>query len=594
MIAGRFGLGGIAYLLQLVTEIYDDNLVTWQWLLGRLYVIENLLMDFPTEFVPRFRPDGASSDGSLEQMGATAADELDEPHLYERLLIIAEFSIKAVSYSHARISRVARRVFLLTARYAAHMENLCKELMELLNELDFAHKKSLKRQFEKILVDYHQSDKILHELRLRSSTNTSPSESPVSTPRCNSPVTTMSDHHSDAGSATGKASLPVPPNTPIKERRKRLKEYEIQRRSFDFVEEESDKDSFVGQSNKFSKSLDDLESIDRPKRSIKRYTKRVRSRSKTPQKIGPVLETNLDDVIRQQEEQEKINSSMRSVTYGGDETISNQSVMTSQTSFTHPDDLNGTFSPIASHPPTPIPRLLSHNLETDIDSVELDLNAITMPGVNGIEDINSSNTLKGNSLKRSLNHSAPTVFPKVPDTLSLNLSAADESPRPISPCAHVKELERLSAKKSKSPPPNMSCSLSVTCTPCTLVSKKLSLPLKNVRRSTDYESGTVTKDTRKSPVEVSKKISQLPSASQTAQLTDDLSEISPVAKYNEKPVTFKSEVASATPKQSPSHTLDKGKNFFCIIRTQLFFFRNTVERIAKWASSWDYGTFRPS
>ena len=562
MITGRFGLGGITYLLQLVTEFYDDNMVTWQWLLGRLYVIENLLVDFPTEFVPRFRPDGASSDGSLEQKGATAADELDEPHLYERLLIIAEFSIKAVSYNHARISRVARRVFLLTARYAAHMENLCKELMELLNDLDFAHKKSLKRQFEKILVDYHQSDKILHELRPRGSPNSSPSDSPVSTPRCNSPVTTVSDPHSDAGSATGKAPLPVPPNTPIKHRRKSLKEYEMQRRSFDFVEEEGDDDLFVGQSNKFSKSLDDLETIDKPKRSIKRYTKRVRSRSKTPQKMGPVLETNLDDVIRQQEEQEKINSSMRSMTYGGDETISSQVVMVSPTSFTSPDDLDETFSP--SHPSTPVSRLLSHDFETDIDTVELDLNAIAGRGVNGLEDRSHSSSLKRNSLKQTLNHSTPNGSPKVPNSLSLNLSAADESLRPISPCAHLNELERLSKKKCKSPPQNKvtSSMANSSSTPCILLSKKLSLPLKKVRRSVEYESATFPKNTRKSPVEATETILQLPSASQMTPLTDDLSEISPVAKNNEKPVTFKSEVAMGTPKQSPSQTLDKGKEFF--------------------------------
>ena len=521
-------------------------------------MIENLLVDFPTEFVPRFRPDGASSDGSLEQKGATAADELDEPHLYERLLIIAEFSIKAVSYNHARISRVARRVFLLTARYAAHMENLCKEFMELLNDLDFAHKKSLKRQFEKILVDYHQSDKILHELRPRGSPTSSPSDSPVSTPRCNSPVTTVSDPHSDAGSATGKApSLPVPPNTPIKHRKKNLREYEIQRRSFDFVEEEGDDDLFVGQSNKFSKSLDDLETIDKPKRSIKRYTKRVRSRSKTPQKIGPVLETNLDDVIRQQEEQEKMNSSMRDTTYGGDDTISSQVVIVAQTSFTSPDDLDERFSP--GHPSSPVSRLLSHDLETDIDTVELDLNILAGRGVNGLEDCSNSSSLKRNSQKQVLNHSTPKGSPKVPNSLSLNLSATDESLRPISPCAHLNELERRSAKKCKSPPQNMTCSVANSLsTPCILVSKKLSLPLINVRRSAEYEGGTFPRKTRKSPVELTK-MSQLPSASQTTPLTDDLSEISPIAKNNEKPVTFKSEVASGTPKHSPSHTLDKGR-----------------------------------
>ena len=524
-------------------------------------------MDFPTEFIPRMSPDGASSDGSLELMGATSYEEDDQPHLYERLLTIGEFAVKAVSYNHARISRMARRVFLLTCRYSVHMESLCRELMELLNDLDFAHKKSLKRQFENILRDHHQSDKIIHDLRpRRNSSVVSPSDTPVSTPRCNSPVTTVSDHHSDAGSASGKTTLPAPPNTPIKERRK---EYERQQRSFEFLEEESsDCDSLVGQSlNKFSKSLDDLDSIERPiRRSVKRYAKssgkastlkanRSRSRSKTPQRIGPVLETNIDDVIRQQEESKNLDSSIRSITYGGDDSISSQSTILSPSSFTQPVGVNSSFSP--GLPPIPPSRLLSHDLETDIDTVELDLKTITGSRLNGSQGSENTGTLQKTFHKSAISHSTPNVSPKAPTSLALDLNFADESPRPISPCAHAKELERLSGLKSKSPTPNNSCSQANMSTPCGLVSKKLTLSIKDGQHSRD--NSPVTKSLRKSPAaEVTQKVSQLPMATQKSQLTDDLSEISPVAKTSEKPVTFKSEVASATPKHSPSQTLEKG------------------------------------
>ena len=565
MVTGRLGLGGISYLLQLVTESFETNMVTWQWLLGRLYVIENLLVDFPTEFIPRMSPDGASSDGSLELMGATSFEEDGQPQLYERLLVIAEFAAKAVTFNHTRICRKAKRVFLLTARYAAHLENLSNELMELLSDLDFVHRKSLKRQFEKILNDYHLSDKIVHELRPHDSPiAVSPADTPVSTPRCNSPVTTVSDHHSDAGSFSGRNTIPVPPNTPIRDRRKEWKSYEIQHRSFDFLEEEnSDSDSQGGKPmRKISKSLDDLDSINRPKRSKKRYSKspgkksnRSRSRSKTPQRIGPVLETNIDDVIRQQEESKKIDSSIRSLTYGGDDTVLSEDIsMLSSRSFVNPDDFDS-FS--KGLPTTPSPRLLSHDLETDIDSVELDLKALTTANISRSEKSANSSTLTKKVFPASVNHSTPNTSPKVPTSLSLNLNFVDESPRSISPCAHVKELERLSVKPTQVP--DNSDTQSIKTTPCSLVSKKLMLTIKNGKHSRS-DSPDVN-DVKKSPVEATGKLSQLPAANQKSQpsLTDDLLEVSPIARSNEKPVTFKTEVAMGTPKHSPSQTLDKGR-----------------------------------
>ena len=563
--AGRLGLGGITYLLQLVTEIYDENLVTWQWLLGRLYVIENLLVDFPTEFIPRFSPDGASSDGSLELMGAAFSEEDLQPQLYERLLIIGEFAVKAVSFNHARICRMAKRVFLLTARYAAHLENLCFELMQLLNDLDFAHRKSLKRQLETILIDHHLNDKLVHELHPRDSPSAvSPSDTPVSTPRCNSPVTAVSDHHSDAGSVAGRTALPVPPNTPIRDRRKDWKSFEIQCRSFDFLEEEiSDTDSMAGKPlRKISKSLDDLESINRPKRSVRRYSKSPgsksnRSRSKTPQRIGPVLETNIDDVIRQQEESKKMDSSIRSLTYGGDDTeLSVESTMLSPTSFTHPDGFDSSYSSVL--PAAPLPRLLSHDLETDIDSVELDLKTLSSSNISGSEKKENAGTLTKRVFPSAVIHSTPNTSPKIPTSLSLNLNFADESPRPISPCAHVKELERLSGRNSPNNIPSTSHMQSNQTTPCSLVSKKLTLTIKD---SKHLRSDSPVKNLKKSPGEISRKLSQLPAANQKSQtsLTDDLLEVSPVAKSNEKPVTFKTEVAMGTPKHSPSQTLDKGR-----------------------------------
>ena len=212
------GLGGMTFLVSCLTT--KDADVTWQWLLGRLYIIEKLIAEFPTEFLPRQRPDGASSESSLDfdLTGPRSNVEDELPQNYERLLTVADFAINAVSNSHSRISRVARRVFLLAARYAAHLENLVEEFNTLLNELGFTHKKSLKRQLDKIVSEFQLSQQVGRELNGCNliDKDLSPSDSgnvtPASTPKCTSPVTVLSDNQSDSASTAGKTHQIVPPD----------------------------------------------------------------------------------------------------------------------------------------------------------------------------------------------------------------------------------------------------------------------------------------------------------------------------------------------------------------------------------------------
>ena len=553
--SGTQGLGGMVYVIKCLTEKYEPTNITWQWLLGRLYVIEKLVVEFPTEFLPRQRPDGASSESSLEMIGAASSIEEERPQNYDRLLIVAEFAIKAVSNCHARISRVAKRVFLLSAKYAVHLENMISEFKSLLTDLEFTHKKSLQRQLDKIVSDFQLADELGKQLCDQFSPPDTPDLTPISTPRCTSPVTVISDTQSDTYSS--KIHPVVPPNTPIHERRKQM--YSGKNKSFDTFSGDVE----ISTGMKSSKSLDALDTDCRPRsrqsKSPVMKKCKSRSRSNTPQRIGPVLETNIDEVIKMQEEARKKNSSKASLDNGC------ESVFTDTNDF---DDDSVTLNVQQDRTDFTAPpsRLLSNDLETDIDSVEPDLNTLLMVGNTG-----------------------PWLTPKldkneklVPNTLNLNFGDSiktETSKRSISPCAHVKELERLSVLGNVSQAP---CINSLTQTNSAFATEALDTKLKNYStastvavRQTDVSSKPSNKLTvscgQRPQTEVSNK----------TDMTDDLTDYrSPVGKH-EKPVTFVSEVASATPKHSPSHTLDKGKErgiqeLVKIFRINIFLLLNNV------------------
>ncbi|KAL8586779.1 hypothetical protein ACOMHN_061292 [Nucella lapillus] len=204
---GTEGLNGLDFVVRCATEDYELNAIPWQWLLGRLYVIDKLMEEFPNEFLPRQEvPDSAGAaeeeEETPELAGAAAGEspspELQPPNVnYKRLMMVAHFSVKAVCSSHMRIARMSRRVFLMSGKLGSHIDTVIDQLEDLLNNISASSSVlSLKRKLRRIVADFQLSEKIVHELqhgceklaggRFESSTST-PLESPSSTPRCNSP-----------------------------------------------------------------------------------------------------------------------------------------------------------------------------------------------------------------------------------------------------------------------------------------------------------------------------------------------------------------------------------------------------------------------
>lgn len=222
--SGGHGLHGLDFIIRSVTEDYDGDTVAWQWLLGRLYVLERLFEEFHNELLPRNPPDGRSADEEGPPQDSKSRDVYHKPSVQERLITIAKFSIKGVTNAHMRISRMARRVFLLVCRFSAHIESMIDDLEEMLTTIDTNVGASMKKRLWRIVADFQLSEKIVQELhhgiRSRKHSDESPTDTPVSSPRCNSPVT-HSDSHSENSAQNASRNLPVaPPNTPIHSRRK--------------------------------------------------------------------------------------------------------------------------------------------------------------------------------------------------------------------------------------------------------------------------------------------------------------------------------------------------------------------------------------
>jgi hypothetical protein len=241
-------------------------------------------------------------------------------------------------------------------------------------------------------------------------------------------------------------------------------------------------------------------------------------------------------------------------------------------------DTSGSIA-LAVSPPS---RLLSHDLETDIDSEEPDLDTLLKQKWNSCDNVFDLKDHKNRScsvdLTKKLVFETPAAkSAKIPNFLPLDLKEEKSRPkskRSISPCAHVLELERLSTMS------NVSESLPLD----SLSQGKIMRAGAKVQESNKSSSIKDSKKTKFEETNGSLGQSQVytiytrPSTTSPQPLTPDrplsatyrsdeslnFSAVTPCT-GKEKPVTFQTEVAMATPKHSPSHTLDKGMQSYEIV-----------------------------
>ncbi|XP_053557262.1 mitogen-activated protein kinase kinase kinase 1 [Bombina bombina] len=130
--SGSIGIGGVDYVLNciLATQAEASN---WQTLLGRLCLIDRLLLEFPAEFYPHIvSGDVFQADTAIER--------------YKNLLSLLNFALQSIDNSHSMVGKLSRRVFLSAARMVARVPHVFVKLLDMLSVTSSTHYTRMRRR----------------------------------------------------------------------------------------------------------------------------------------------------------------------------------------------------------------------------------------------------------------------------------------------------------------------------------------------------------------------------------------------------------------------------------------------------------------
>ncbi|KAJ8371601.1 hypothetical protein AAFF_G00306870 [Aldrovandia affinis] len=131
--AGSIGIGGVDYVLNCILGSQTEA-SNWQALLGRLYLTDRLLLEFPTEFYPHI-----VSSGDFHHSQA-----LDER--YQKLMPLLSFALQSIDNCHSMVGKLSRRVFLSAARMVACVPHIFVRLLDMLSTSSSTHHARMRRR----------------------------------------------------------------------------------------------------------------------------------------------------------------------------------------------------------------------------------------------------------------------------------------------------------------------------------------------------------------------------------------------------------------------------------------------------------------
>nr|XP_033813521.1 mitogen-activated protein kinase kinase kinase 1 [Geotrypetes seraphini] len=130
--SGSIGIGGVDYILTCILGTQTES-TNWQALLGRLCLIDRLLLEFPAEFYPHI------ISGEILQAD-TVADR------YKKLLALLNFALQSIDNSHSMVGKLSRRVFLSAARMVARVPQVYVKLLDMLSVTSSTHYTRMRRR----------------------------------------------------------------------------------------------------------------------------------------------------------------------------------------------------------------------------------------------------------------------------------------------------------------------------------------------------------------------------------------------------------------------------------------------------------------
>jgi hypothetical protein len=132
---------GVDYILKCILKDYSEHNVHWQWLLGRLYMIDRLIDRYPTHFI-------------LRHHGSDQEGEEKIPGNCDRLLPVLKFALKEVNNTHTKIGKVARRVFIVSVRLTVHVPYIFNQIEGMLSSLDRSLHIRMKRRLSVVANEF--------------------------------------------------------------------------------------------------------------------------------------------------------------------------------------------------------------------------------------------------------------------------------------------------------------------------------------------------------------------------------------------------------------------------------------------------------
>nr|XP_055062777.1 mitogen-activated protein kinase kinase kinase 1-like isoform X1 [Misgurnus anguillicaudatus] len=182
--AGSIGIGGVDYVLNCILGSKTEA-SNWQALLGRLCLIDRLLLEFPAEFYPHI------------VSGGDCSQTQNVVERYQKLLPLLSFALQSIDNSHSMVGKLSRRVFLSAARMVTRVPHIFVKLLDMLNVTSSTHYARMRRRLLAIAEEMDILDAIqmgLEDLQTRHSLHSdvflepsAPHNSPCTTER-NSPT----------------------------------------------------------------------------------------------------------------------------------------------------------------------------------------------------------------------------------------------------------------------------------------------------------------------------------------------------------------------------------------------------------------------
>jgi hypothetical protein len=134
------GFEGLELILGCVLEEWSFDTVSWQWLAGRLIILDHLIQDFPDEFWLQYLPLYPSESGY-------------KLHNYNRLITVVEFSFKALQSPHRTVAKLAHRVFVTSSSMTAKERGVFSQVLEMLSGLDHSLQVRLRKRLHQAATE---------------------------------------------------------------------------------------------------------------------------------------------------------------------------------------------------------------------------------------------------------------------------------------------------------------------------------------------------------------------------------------------------------------------------------------------------------